>query len=229
VRKPLNKLLENWGYRIEKISRFSVLLERLYRKTPNFKFVQVGANDGVSFDDLYEFVTTHYCAGLVIEPLPDVFEVLRLNYLHYPRIVPVNMAVHADQTTATLYRVAADKIAALEKPWAAGIASFSPKHALELGIPPELITEESVACAPLMEVLTRHGALDAQMLQIDTEGYDAEVIKMIDFSRFRPALLKYEKRSLTASQQAATQDLLMRAGYRIIQDGSDTVASVNRD
>jgi FkbM family methyltransferase len=227
VRKPLNKLLENCGYRIEKISRFSVLLERLYRKTPNFKFVQVGANDGVSFDELYNFVTTRRCSGLVIEPLPDVFEVLRLNYLHHPRIVPVNIAVHANRTAATLYRVAADKIAALEKPWAAGIASFSPEHALNLGIPPELITEQTVPCAPLMEVLAKHGALDAQMLQIDTEGYDPEVVKMIDFSRFRPALLKYEKRGLTTSLQTATQDLLKRAGYRIIQDGSDTVASLD--
>jgi FkbM family methyltransferase len=228
MRKPLNKFLENWGYRIEKISRFSVLLDRLYWNTPGFKFIQVGANDGISFDGLYHFVTSHCCSGLVIEPLPDVFETLRLNYLHHPRIVPVNVALHSDRATATLYRIAPDKIGSLDKPWTAGIASFSPDHARKLGFPPEFIVEEQVPCAPLMDILVRYGALDAQLLQVDTEGYDAEIIKMIDFSRFRPALIKYERINLSAAVQAETQDRLIRAGYQMTQDGADTIAALKQ-
>jgi len=226
MRKPINKFLVNWGYRIEKISRFSVLLDRLYRNTPDFKFVQVGANDGISFDGLYHFVTSHRCSGLVIEPLPDIFEILRLNYLHHPRIVPVNVALHSDQTTATLYRIAPDKIGALDKPWTAGIASFSPDHVRKFGFPPEYVVEEQVPCAPLMDVLVKYGALDAHLLQVDTEGYDGEIIKMVDFSRFRPALIKYERINLNAAMQAETLDRLTRAGYQITQDGSDTLASL---
>ncbi len=178
----INKIHRIRGYRIEKISRFSVLLERLYRSTPDFKLIQVGANDGVSFDGLYHFVTNHHCSGLVIEPLPDVFESLRLNYRHHPRIVPVNVALHSERTTATLYRIAPDKIGSLDKPWTAGIASFSPDHALKFGLPPNSSSSSRWPAFSLMDLLARHGALDAQLLQIDTEGYDAEIIKMIDFS-----------------------------------------------
>jgi FkbM family methyltransferase len=227
MRKPLNKWIERWGYRLVKVPRFTVLLEHLYRKMPDFKFVQVGANDGISFDGLYKFVTEHRCAGLVIEPLPDVFETLRLNYLHYPRVIPVNLALHSDLTTAALYRIDPDKFGLLNLPWMAGIASFDSDHALKLGVPPEYVIQEKVQCTTLMDALVKYDALDSQMLQIDTEGYDGEIIKMIDFARFRPALIKYERINLSPAVQQGTEERLSKMGYRIEQDGCDTIASLS--
>jgi FkbM family methyltransferase len=223
MRKVLNKILKKHGYRIEKVSRFTFILEDAIKAKRNFKFVQVGANDGVRFDSLYFFVTQNRCPGLVIEPLPDMFERLRMNYADYPEIIPVNVAVHPTQSSATIYRVDPKKVGNLPD-FVAGIASFLPDHHLKSNVPKEAILQETVQCAPLMSVLKKYNALDADLLQIDTEGFDAEVIKMIDFSILKPQLIKYEHQNLNATDRQSTRSLLERQGYKIVEEGADTIA-----
>ena len=224
LNKVLKQFLEDRGFRIVRISRFGPALDRLYQKTSNFKFVQIGANDGVSFDSLYPFVTSHPCSGIVIEPLPDVFEKLYQNYRAHPQIIPLNVAIHRDKSEATLYRIDPDKIAQLGTPWVAGMASFSINHLQNPGITPELILEQKVRCVPLMDAIESHGMMGAQLLQIDTEGYDAEIIKMIDFSRFRPGFIKYEWVHISDKALKETKGLLRRQGYRIMKDKYDILA-----
>src|SRR5687768_3061043 len=73
LRKFLNKILRPTGYRIERLSRFRTEIEALLRGS-TLKFVQIGANDGVRFDDLYQVVTNAQCSGIVVEPLPDMYQ-----------------------------------------------------------------------------------------------------------------------------------------------------------
>jgi FkbM family methyltransferase len=224
MRKWIKRFLGDRGYRLKDASRFFIMMELLYAKTPRFKFVQIGANDGV--DALREFVGIYNCSGLVIEPLPDLFETLRRVYLPFPNVVPVNVALHATEPTATLYRIDPAKLAELNLPWVAGLGSFSPEHARRLSIPPEAVVKEQVACAHLMDILVRYQALDAHVLQIDTEGYDAEIIKMIDFARFRPVLIRYENIHISAQEKAEVAQILDQAGYRLSGDGADTNAEL---
>jgi len=224
LRKYLNRMLLPTGYRIERVSRFQRELERLARREPRrLKFVQIGANDGVRFDNLYAFVTHRPCAGLVVEPLPDMFARLRANYADYPRILPVNKAIHATAALLPLFRVAPAAMGRYEG-WASGIASFDRDHLLKHGIAAEDVAVEQVECAPLMRLLEETAMLDADLLQIDTEGYDTEILRMIDFTRCRPHLIKYEHKNMTQPEQAANLQLLGAQGYRTVREGTDTVA-----
>lgn len=224
MRKLLNKLLFAAGYRIERISRFQRELDALSR-TPSraFKFVQIGANDGVRFDGLYGHVTSHPCSGIVVEPLPDMFERLRVNYADYPQIVPVNKAVHATARSLSLFRVAPTAMLRYEG-WASGIASFDSNHLRGLGIAPADIVEQTVDCLPLMELLEQTNMIDADLLQTDTEGYDSAVLEMIDFTRFKPRLIKFEHKSMSATQRQAHAERFRRYGYRTVAEGTDTIA-----
>ena len=69
LRKTINNWLKPYGYEIKKVDKFKQLLTEVYKKSDNFKFIQIGANDGVRFDDLYDFVSQRRCSGLVVEPL----------------------------------------------------------------------------------------------------------------------------------------------------------------
>jgi FkbM family methyltransferase len=223
VRKLLNKWLAPSGYRIERISRFERELQSLTRRTERrLKFVQIGANDGVRFDGLYGFVTRHPCSGIVVEPLPDVFERLRANYADYPLIVPINKAVHETAGVLPLFRVAPDAFARYSG-WAPGIASFDRSHLLRHGIAPVDIIEQPVACTPLMQLLQDTATLDADLLQIDAEGYDSAILSMTDFARFKPHLIKYEHKAMTAAERSAHIARLARHGYRSVVEGADTV------
>ena len=223
MRKLLNKLLAPTGYRIERISRFERELQSLMRRPERrLKFVQIGANDGMRFDDLYRFVTQHRCSGIVVEPLPDMFERLRANYADYPLIVPVNKAIHETAGVQPLFRVAPEALAGYSG-WASGIASFDRSHLLRHGIAPADIIEQPVACTPLMQLLQDTATLDADLLQIDAEGYDSAILRMTDFARFRPHLIKYEHKAMTAAERSAHVARLAQHGYRCVVEGTDTV------
>ena len=223
MRKLLNKLLRPAGYRIERVSRFQRELEALPKQPQGFKFVQIGANDGVRFDDLYRFVTNQLCSGIVVEPLPDAFARLQANYADYPRILPINKAIHESAGVLSLYRV---NPAALSRyaGWASGIASFDRDHLLRLDIAAADVSAVEVQCRPLMKLLEETSMLDADLLQIDTEGYDAAILRMLDYSRCRPRLIKFEHKSLSAGEHTDALAWLRTYGYRIAIEGPDTTA-----
>src|SRR5262245_60660582 len=58
-------------------------------------FVQIGANDGLRNDPIREFVIGHEWSGIFVEPLPNVFELLKHNYrrVRDRKLVFVNAAI----------------------------------------------------------------------------------------------------------------------------------------
>ena len=223
VRKLLNRVLEPLGYRLERLSRFRQQLDLLLRRGTPLQFVQIGANDGVRFDDLYSIVTNGRFSGIVVEPLPDLYQRLQLNYADYPAIVPVNVAVHQREGSLPLYRVAPASIGRYPG-WATGIASFDRNHLLRHEISSDDVIAQDVQCVPLMALLERTGMLKADLLQIDTEGYDAVILGMIDFTRFRPSVIKFEHKNMAAATRETTLQLLRANGYLYAAQGTDTVA-----
>ena len=223
MRRPLNRILKKFGYEIVKRSRFYDLLEKMRREREHFTFVQVGANDGVRFDNLYFFVTEKKCRGLVIEPLRDYFERLVVNYQDYLDIKPIRVALHPTLDKCTLHRV--DPARAHELPhWAAGIASFLPGHHTLSETPSEYMIQEEVPCIPLMKLLQVENITGLDLLQIDTEGFDAEILKMLDFSVIAPRAIKYEHVGLSREDRQDAEQRLRQQGYKIFHEGGDTIA-----
>ena len=62
------------------------------------------------------------------------------------------------------------------------------------------------------------------LLQIDAEGYDFEVIKMIDFDIIKPSIIKFEHKNLSKRDQEKAHDLLSSNGYAIQCEDCDTFA-----
>lgn len=211
------------GIRVQRATKFDYFFARLLARYPGRPFVQVGANDGVRFDDLYGAVLRHGLRGLAIEPLPDYFARLVQAYAHQPGVTPVQVAVHPTASSATIYRLDPAHAAAYPA-WVEGCASFLRSHLLGLGVAEAHLLAETVPCQPLMTLLTAQGMLDATYLQVDTEGFDAEVLRMVDFTRFRPLLIKYEHAHLSAADQGATQALLRGQGYALVTEREDTIA-----
>jgi FkbM family methyltransferase len=190
-----------------------------------FFFVQVGANDGVLDDPIRELVIRHALPGLLIEPLPDLFEKLQANYLGQPQLRFENAAVLPADGEVTIHRVRAD--APVHAHWH-GIASFSRSNLLAQGVPAEYIDAQQVRGAPLGDLLARHGVKDVTLLQVDTEGFDAEVIRSAFDAGLRPQLINYEHCWLTPDVRHATKLKLDREGYAFIEAGKDTLAVKER-
>lgn len=101
----INYILYFLGLRIVKFSKLGSFVERLIKQAKPVKFINIGTSDGVRFDSLYLTDTDQRWSGLVVEPLPDIFERLKSNYKDYPDVIPINIAFHPTESFATIYRV----------------------------------------------------------------------------------------------------------------------------
>ena len=135
-----------------KLYSFKRSLEKTFKKNKEFSFIQVGANDGVSFDDLYDFVTKRKSFGVVIEPVKSYFEELKNNYVNFPNIVPVNMAVFHQKDVLDIYKINPEKSSNYPD-WVKGIASFDKNHHKKTNIKEEDIIIEKVEADHLMSII----------------------------------------------------------------------------
>ena len=239
ARNRLNKVISKSRYRLHKLPlganlfesdilqlEFEYVLAHRLMRADDFFFVQVGANDGVTNDPIYNLVTNHALSGIVIEPLPDLFAKLRSNYRNYPQVTAVQKALHRTASQVTIYRVDPDSPQAPAS--AQGKASLSREHLLKwkhrIANLDELIVEQSVPSQTLMELLGEHQVSRVDLLQIDVEGYDFEVIKMIDFATLKPAIIRYECQHLSKSDIESCLELLTSHGYKFLFEKRDTTA-----
>ncbi|HEY0066445.1 MAG TPA: FkbM family methyltransferase [Flavisolibacter sp.] len=203
------------------------LKETLYRNYPpgsNFVLIQVGANDGVSNDFLFEFLKERKPSGIAIEPLRDLYERLVLNYAAFPKVSPVNKAVHAEQKKVTLYRVDPSRLNELPA-WASGIGSLDPAHHKKSGTSTEHIISEEAGADHLMRIVESHPLpAPADLLQIDVEGYDLEVLKQVDFNRLRPKIIRMEYINLPLQGVEEAIGLMKGQGYYCFYDDLDVIA-----
>lgn len=143
-----------------------------------------------SFDFLYDYVTKHRLRGLAVEPLPHLFKELTANYRNYPSVVPVNAALHRTEKQMSMYRISPD---AHELPhWVKGIASMDPDHHKLYNVPSQHVISETVRCISWNALIEEHLITRIDYLQLDTEGYDYEILEMLDLKALRPAVIKFE-------------------------------------
>jgi hypothetical protein len=96
------------------------------------------------------------------------------------------------------------------------------------GILEPFIREIEIDRLPLSKIFDRHDIKNLDLLQIDTEGYDLEVLKTINFQRHRPLIVFVEQKHLKRSDRLKMKSLLRRKGYCVRACGGDYIAIHNR-
>lgn len=245
ARDVLNKWLAGKGYRIERTmpvilcegARLEVDLDflihhEIFRQGGKFHFVQIGANDGVSrTDDLFHYVREYEATGIMVEPQPDLFEQLKDNLREFPSVELANVAIHKSEKSMTLFRLKPEILRErADLPlWAKtnGIASFDRNHVLEharrIGLGEDVIDSQQVPCVTMNELLARCGRVP-DLLKVDTEGYDYEVLSMLDLAQWRPTIIRFEHLHISGERYDGLIRRLHAAGYRFLADKMNTTA-----
>ncbi len=218
-----SKLFGRGKYFRKKLFSPRRILEKNFPLESNFSFLQVGANDGVSFDFLYNFVINRKSKGVVIEPIKEYYKELCENYKNQPNILKINKAINSTVGNATLYKIDSTKIDSYPD-WVKGIASFNLNHLTKFDfIKKEHILEEMVIAEPLMNILNDCNISSFDYFQVDTEGYDYEVVGMIDFQKYRPKMVKAEYVNLKKLEKKQMKHLLKIQGYFVFIEGLDII------
>lgn len=203
---------------------FEFAVAHLMLSRPEVFFIQIGANDGISNDPLHEFIVRFHWQGVLIEPLPHAFRMLQQTYAAYPQLRLINAAIAEHDGVQPFYTIDADENT-FEK--AHQFSSFRRESLLgQTDWVPDVaqrIIETEVQCLSFDTLIQSIGERSVDILQIDAEGYDLAILRMIDFTRMRPSIICYEHVQMTKSERNEAADLLIRNGYRVSADNLDTV------
>lgn len=207
---------------------WSELLECYAALRPRAFFIQIGSNDGAHSDPLRPVILSSHWRGILIEPVPYVFERLRQNYGHIDRLTLANVAI-ADRDGALPFyhlRKALPEEAGQLPSWYDQLGSFLPEVVLKhKEFIPDI--EQRLVCTQVPAITfdtlcRRYGVEQVDLIHIDTEGYDWQIIQMIDWSRVRPKILMFEHHHLGAEARAECETLLRGLGYELKPEWLDT-------
>jgi FkbM family methyltransferase len=223
LRMDFPTLLENPAARLSIDPHWLVTL--LAAARPRATFVQIGANDGVHDDPIRRHVLAHGWRGVLVEPDPIHFARLQSNYAGQSNRTRVNAAVGSGRSM-TFYYI--DPAAADLPGWTRGIGSLIEenvrKHAAECPAITPHIRSRPIPTLTVNEIFERLGTPEIDLVVTDIEGYDAEIIRQIDFTRWRPRCLFYESCHLARADHDALLSLLVKQGYLIAPGGVDSAA-----
>lgn len=185
--------------------------------------VQIGACDGTHCDPIHDFLKTGRARAVLLEPMPYTVERLRQAYAGVPNLSIRQTAVFHHDTTVTIYGVKRDS-PSFQRPDGMLLASFDRGHLIRHSIPVEDVQAYEVPALSLATLYRQEGIREVDLLQIDTEGFDAEVVKMALRLAPLPAAINFEKKLLGVRQLAEIYALLREKDYLFLHDDMNTLA-----
>lgn len=210
------------------------IMKHFSSRYPSATFVQIGSNDGKKHDPIYASLMKYKWTGVMVEPVKYVFERLRANYESFVRIRLENVAVAKTAGSMPFYHLAKASAADREKlpPWYDELGSFNKnvvlKHVEQIPDLEERLICTQVPCVTFSELCIRNGIEAVDLIHMDTEGYDYEIIKSIDFASARPILLIYEHKHLNDVDRLECKQKLQNLGYWLYETDADTWCADSR-
>jgi FkbM family methyltransferase len=138
-------------------------------------FTQVGSNDGVTSDPLRSLVDRYAWTGILVEPVPHVFERLRAARGGNPRLVLENVAIADRDGEAPFYHMGDRPGDDSLPPWYDQLGSFSLETLLshEEQIPGirDLVVSTTAPCMTFDSLCRKLGLAHVDVLHVDAEGY----------------------------------------------------------
>jgi FkbM family methyltransferase len=201
-----------------RIDVLDLALKYVASVTPDFFFVQVGANDGVTFDPIRKYILHYHWRGILIEPQPGIFRELTANYDGEPQLAFENAAIATEDGSLTLYTVDDPRwhvLASFDKGQVAG-SKFLPEGAR--------IKELTVPALSVATLIARHAISRIDLLQVDVEGFDYDIIQMFLSANLKPIIINFEYTHMNNSRRRECWKYLADRGYGLLNRGTDTLA-----
>ena len=254
IKKRAIKFFRKYGYDIVKYnipkslndghaSPYEISLLTLLSSSDKLNIVVVGANDGLIGDPIYNFVSMYPDRSrlLLVEPQTELIPHLKKNYSFHPDYHVYNGAVGpGDELKLYSVKKSAWKYVAQkrQKDWPEHRASTgrtsSDRQILKRWLKKivddhvdvdEMITENVVPCKKLDDVLKEvKFTMGVDVLQIDTEGYDDQVIYNAEIEKLKPNVILFEISLLDNSKLERVKSHLVEKGYFISILGTDALA-----
>jgi len=186
--------------------------------------LQVGACDGANRDPIHHYVIRGSTRAILIEPNPLAYARLEKTYAGLRNVTLIQAAIGERDGTANLYRVKNIDQMASQVDWSLLFASFYREHLERHGIQPDQIEQITVPCRSLSSLVVELGLTKIDLLQVDTEGFDATVVRMALNLPKQPDCINFEHVHLRTADRQPLFHLLNTNGYLLSHDAWNILA-----
>ena len=166
-----------------------LILNNIFKKNKIKNVIQIGANDGVAFDDLNYFIKKFKTNSILVEPIKEIYDKLQNNYKNFSFVKLENSAISDDNTINYLYKVD-KKFLIFYGNHIPAISSFDKKHLIKHNVKNSHIKKEKVKSLTIKELLKKYNITNLDLFFVDAEGYDGNIVNdFLDKTNFRSIII----------------------------------------
>lgn len=242
IKEFIIKLLEKKGF-VSKWSLPSILVSQKVKfeliyillfalQKKHYKIIQIGANDGVHADPINSFIEKYNksISYIGFEPQKGPFEKLKSIYQSYENFHLINECVGREAKANFYYTTDAYTDLCKKNNWGYSdgtnslIESNVSKRLLRNNVDPKkYIDSFEVDVLPLKKSIEKYDKnlieqfKNIDLLQIDTEGYDDQVIYHSNLEFFKPRYINFEYKNLTETKLENLTKYLNENSYECLR------------
>ncbi len=180
----INKILSN-----DTVLNINAVLKSIFKKKEIKTIIQIGANDGLSFDDLNYYIKKYQSKSILVEPISEIFYKLKENYKNFKNVFLENSAISLDKDLKYLFKVDTKFLKKYGNHIPA-ISSFDKNHLIKHGVKKKHIIGEKVKTLSMMELIEKYQIKKLDLFFVDAEGYDGKIVyDLLIKSNLRPIII----------------------------------------
>lgn len=182
--------------------------EHFFKNITNGTFIDIGANDGITFSNTYFFEKECGWSGICIEPIPQTFDSLK----SIRNCVCIQGCVGPKRETAKFLKISGplEMLSGIIKRYDAKHIQRIERELKVAGGSYEVI---DVDCYNLNELLEIEYIYHVNFLSLDTEGGELKILKSIDFKKFQIDVIAVENNY----SDPRFASFMKRNGYRLVK------------
>ena len=190
--------------------------------------LNIGAMDGVLFDELIGYTNMYNFKGLYVEPIPYLFDKLKNNINGEGNFFE-NSAISNYNGEIEMIMIDQSVIdqGLVHSCFYGMSAVFPPKNGLGSEFDKPTVDKYgkkiSVKCMTFDKLLRKHKIENFDIIKVDAEGHDYVIFDQIDFDEFRPKVVRLEWINLTEDEQEKIIKKFELHNYKFEISGQDIV------
>lgn len=201
--KFLKKIVNFFGYKLinkkhiknnrilssNSVLKIDAILKNIFEKHNIKNILQIGANDGISFDELNYFIKKYKSKSILVEPIQQSFLKLKENYKNFENVIFDNSAIISDEKNSYLFKVN-EKFLDKYGNHIPAISSFDKQHLINHGVKNSHIVKEKVNSLTIKDLISKHSIRNLDLFFVDAEGYDGKIVyDLLTQSDLRPIII----------------------------------------
>ena len=153
---------------------------KYYKEKQNGFFVEIGASDGIKFSNTLLLEKKYNWKGICVEPIPKNYQLLCKNR---PNSICCDKAVYNTTDMDVVFDIANYDLLS-------GISSNIDCHKIEVDKKKTQITVKTITLNDLLDYY--NAPLFIDYLSLDTEGSELEILKNVNFNKYKFGLIDVE-------------------------------------